>query len=89
MDLPPKAQNTQDIIHRPHEAQEEGRPKSVDALVLLRRGNKILTGANIKTKCGAEAEGKANQRLPPPWDLFHTPNSDTIVDAKKCLLTGA
>ena len=25
--ISPEAQNTQDTIHRPHEAQEEGRPK--------------------------------------------------------------
>ena len=35
----------------------------VDALVLLRRGNKILTGGNMETKYGAETEGKAIQRL--------------------------
>ena len=38
--------------------------KSVDASVLLRRGNKILTGGNTETKHGAETEGKAIQRLP-------------------------
>jgi hypothetical protein len=38
--------------------------QSVGASVLLRRGNKILTGANTETKCGAETEGKAIQRLP-------------------------
>jgi hypothetical protein len=38
--------------------------QSVDASVLLRRVNKILTGANMETKYGAETEGKANQRLP-------------------------
>ena len=38
--------------------------QSVYALVLLRRGNKILTGANAKTKYGAKTEGKATQRLP-------------------------
>jgi hypothetical protein len=27
VDISPKAQNTQDTIHRPYEAQEEGRPK--------------------------------------------------------------
>jgi hypothetical protein len=32
--------------------------------VLLRRGNKILTGGNMETKCGAETAGKAIQRLP-------------------------
>jgi hypothetical protein len=38
--------------------------QSMDASVLLRRGNKILTGENIETKCGAEIEGRAIQRLP-------------------------
>jgi hypothetical protein len=36
----------------------------VGTSVLLRRGNKILTGANIETKSGAETEGKAIQRMP-------------------------
>ena len=38
--------------------------KSVDTSVLLRRGNKIPMGGDIETKCGAETEGKAVQRLP-------------------------
>jgi hypothetical protein len=33
--------------------------QNVSALVILRRGNKILTGANVETKCEAETEGKA------------------------------
>jgi hypothetical protein len=33
--------------------------QSVDASVLLRRGNKILKGGNTESKCGAETEGKA------------------------------
>jgi hypothetical protein len=37
--------------------------QSVVASVLLRRGNKILMGANTETKCGAETEGKVIQRL--------------------------
>ena len=37
--------------------------QSVGALVLLRKGNKILMGANMETKYGAETEGKAIQRL--------------------------
>jgi hypothetical protein len=37
--------------------------QSVDASVLLRKGNKILMGANMETKCRAETEGKAIQRL--------------------------
>jgi hypothetical protein len=38
--------------------------QSVDASVLLRRGDQILTGGNMETKCGAETEGKTIQRLP-------------------------
>ena len=41
--------------------------QSMYASVLLRRGNKILTGGNMKTKCGVETEGKAIQRLPHLW----------------------
>jgi hypothetical protein len=33
--------------------------QNVDASVLLRRENKILTGGNMETKCGVETEGKA------------------------------
>jgi hypothetical protein len=36
----------------------------VDASELFRRVNQILTGGNMETKCGAEGEGKAIQRLP-------------------------
>jgi hypothetical protein len=38
--------------------------QNVDASVLLRRMNKLLTGGNRETKCGAETEGKAIHRLP-------------------------
>ena len=38
--------------------------QSVDASVLLRRGNEILTGGNMETKCRVDTEGKAIQRLP-------------------------
>jgi hypothetical protein len=38
--------------------------QSVDTLIILRRGNKISMGGVTETKCGAETEGKAIQRLP-------------------------
>jgi hypothetical protein len=38
--------------------------QNVGTSVLLRKGNKILTGAQRETKCGATTEGKAIQRLP-------------------------
>ena len=37
--------------------------QSVDTSVLLRRGNKILTGGNMETKCGTETEEMTNQIL--------------------------
>jgi hypothetical protein len=37
--------------------------QSVDASVLLRKGNKILLGGNTKTKFRAETEGKVIQKL--------------------------
>ena len=62
--------------------------QSVGVSILLRRGNKILMGANMETKYGADTEGKAIQR-PGDLSLIQSPNADTIVDAKKCMLTGA
>ena len=41
--------------------------QSVDTLILLGRGNKIHMGGDTETKCGAETEGKAIQRLPHLW----------------------
>jgi hypothetical protein len=38
--------------------------QSVDALILLRIGNKIPMEGVIETKCGAKTEGMAVQRLP-------------------------
>ena len=38
--------------------------QSVDTLVLLRMGNKILMGGNTETTYRAETEGKTTQRLP-------------------------
>jgi hypothetical protein len=38
--------------------------QSMGALVLLKKGNNILLGENMETKCGAETEEKAIQRLP-------------------------
>jgi hypothetical protein len=45
--------------------------QSVDALVLLRRMNKILTGGSMETKCGIETEGKAIQKVGCPISGFH------------------
>jgi hypothetical protein len=63
VDISPVSQNTQDTTHKPHEIQEEGKPK-YGYLIFLRRGNKILLEGVIETKCGAETEGQAIQKLP-------------------------
>ena len=65
--------------------------QNMDGSMLLRRGNKILTGGNMETKCGAETEGKAASETAPPGDPSHIqlPNPDTIVFTGNCLLTGA
>ena len=60
--------------------------QSVGLLVLLRRENKILTGANTETKCGVEIEGKATQRLP---HLGIHPRFSHQMQALLCMLTGA
>ena len=54
----PKIQFTDHVKLKKKEIQ------SVDASVLLRRGNKILMRANTETKYRTETNGKAIQRLP-------------------------
>jgi hypothetical protein len=63
--------------------------KSVHASLLLRRGNKILIGGNMETKCGAETEGKGIHGSSPehPSDI-QSPKPDNIVHANRSLLTG-
>jgi len=67
--------------------------QSVDASVLLRRGNKIPKGRDMETKCGVETPDvrKGHPETAPPGDPPHiqSPNPVTIVDVKKYLLTGA
>ena len=43
---------------------KEKEEQNLNIPVLLRRGNKITMGGDTETKCGAETEGKAIQRLP-------------------------
>ena len=54
----------------------------------------LLTKRNAETKSRGNTEGKAIHRLPCPalpMDPSHlqTPITDTIVDAQKCMVTGA
>ena len=51
-----------------------------DSLILLRRGNKIPMGGKMETKCGAETDGKAIQRL------FHLGNHPIYSHQTQTLL---
>jgi hypothetical protein len=48
--------------------------RSVDTMVLLRRGNKTLMGEDTETKCRVEPEGKVIQRLPHHHHHYHHPS---------------
>jgi hypothetical protein len=63
--------------------------QSVDIWILLRRGNKIPIEVVTETKCVAETEDHPETAPPGNPSHIQPPNSDTIVDAKKSLLTGA
>jgi hypothetical protein len=60
---------------------------SVDASVLLRRGNKLLKERNTEIRFGAKTapETATAEAL----SHLQAPNPRTFVDSKKCLLTGA
>jgi hypothetical protein len=62
--------------------------RAIDSESLLSKGNEG-TESGAGTKSRAETEGKAIQRLPGDPSHLQTPNVDSIVDGKKCLLTGA
>ena len=52
------------IQFKDHMKLKKKEDQSMYALVLLRRGDKVLKGTNMETKNGAETGGKAIQRLP-------------------------
>jgi hypothetical protein len=49
---------------------EKKEDQSVDASVLLGRGNKILTGGNTEIECAAETGRKGHPETAPPGDPF-------------------
>jgi hypothetical protein len=61
VNINPKVQKIQVTDHMMPKKKED---QSVDASILLIRGNKILTGEYMETKYGKETEGKRLQRLP-------------------------
>jgi hypothetical protein len=90
VDIIPKAQKTQDIIHRPHEAQEEKRPKC-GCYRPSYKGEENNNGRKYRDKVWNRDLRKGHPETAPPGNSSHTqlPNADTIVDANKYLMTGA
>ena len=58
-----ETQNSQNTIHKPHETQEEWRPKC-GYFDPSKKKDQILMEGVTETKCGAESEGITIQRLP-------------------------
>jgi hypothetical protein len=85
-----EAQNTQDAIHRAHEAQEEGIPK-FGYFGLSQKGENIH-GRRYRHKVWSKDLRKGHSETVPPGDPsshIQSPNPDTIVDSNKCLRTRA
>ena len=61
----------------------------MDASELLRKGNKILTGGHMETKCGTETEGKAIQKLPHLGTYpIYSPQNQTLLSVQEVLSDG-
>ena len=65
--------------------------ESVDTSILLRGGNKIPMEGLTETKCRAETDGKAIQKLPHMGihPIYSHQIQTLFLDANKCLLTEA
>jgi hypothetical protein len=59
--------------------------QSVDASVLLRRGNKILTVGNMETKCGIDSDVKA----PPGIRPIYSHQTGFYCGYRKVLVDGS
>jgi len=74
---------------RRKEGRKEGRKgnQSVDASVLLRRGNKNIYRRKYWDKVSSRDWRKGHLRIQAIY--IEPPNPDKIADAKRCMLTGA
>jgi hypothetical protein len=90
VDINPEVWNMQDTIHRPNETEEEGRPKC-GYFSPSWKGEQNTHGRSYRDKVWSRNLKKGHPVTVPPGDTFHMqlPNPDAIVDANKCLLTGA
>ena len=102
MNISPKAQNNQNTIHRPHEAQEEVTPQCecfvfffvflvfLLLLLLFEKGKNTHRG-NYGDKVWGRDWRKGHPETVLCGDSWYkqSPNSDIIMDVKKCILKGA
>jgi len=90
MDISPKAQlpKIQSIEYMKPKKNDN---QSVDASVLLRRGNKNIHRKKYADKNLEYRLKERTSRDCCTWGSSHIqpPNPDNIVDVKKCMLTGA
>ena len=80
MDISIEALNTQDTIHRPHEAQEEGRLQ-----YFLEAGTKYPQVEIQRQNVEQRLKGRPSRDCP-TWGSI--PHTVTIVDVSKCFLKG-
>lgn len=59
MDIGPRAQNHHDTTHKPNDPQKED--QSVEASILHRMGNKIITGGRVSEEETWEGEREAGK----------------------------
>ena len=85
-----KVQNTHDTTYKPHASQENEDP-SVGVLVILRRSNNIFIRTNKGDNVCSSNGRKSHPETSPRGDISHiqSPKTDSLVHAKKYMLTGA
>jgi len=89
VDISTKSQNTQDTIHRPHEAQEEGRPKC-GCFSHSYNGEQKYSQEEMWTQSLEQRLKERPFRDCPTWGSipYMTTNPYNTVDAKKWMLIG-
>lgn len=60
MDVGPRAQNNHDTTHKPNEPQKED--QSVEASILHRMGNEIITGGRVSEEETWEGERQGREK---------------------------
>ena len=86
-----QAQNTQDTVHRPHEAPEGGRLIMCVCLGPYEKREPNSHGSKHRNNMWSRDWRRGHPETALPGDTSHiqSPNAETIADAKKDMLTGA